>query len=196
MLSLSQTPPLFTKYFFKYYIISISFISCSTNSFSGIFNNFPFLKEDLLLSSCNTNICFSCFSWPIHNTTHNCYFQFLSKFYIFVLLHSQWKLNQFVFCHKLGKKLIQFLFQHTNTLIFLLLLLFPTGFPVNETPIVSPMPCNNIAPIPTADFIVPLYTVPASVIPYVYRIINFSESNVYACTLKGTFDAFIDTTIS
>ena len=38
-----------------------------------------------------------------------------------------------------------------------------TGSPVRDTLIVSPI--ESIAPIPTADFIVPLHTVPASVMP-------------------------------
>ena len=40
-----------------------------------------------------------------------------------------------------------------------------TGSSVKETLIVSPIPLDKIAPIPTADFIEPLYIVPDSVIP-------------------------------
>ena len=40
-----------------------------------------------------------------------------------------------------------------------------SGFPVSETRIVSPIPSANNAPIPTADFMTPVLTVPASVMP-------------------------------
>ena len=40
-----------------------------------------------------------------------------------------------------------------------------TGSPVSETLIVSPMPSASNVPIPTADLMIPEFTVPASVIP-------------------------------
>ena len=40
-----------------------------------------------------------------------------------------------------------------------------TGSPVSETRMVSPIPLERMAPMPTADFTVPLQSVPASVMP-------------------------------
>ena len=40
-----------------------------------------------------------------------------------------------------------------------------TGSSVKETRIVSPIPCNSSAPIPTALFTIPASVVPASVTP-------------------------------
>ena len=40
-----------------------------------------------------------------------------------------------------------------------------TGSPVKEMRNVSPMPSASKAPIPTADLIIPVFTVPASVMP-------------------------------
>ena len=49
--------------------------------------------------------------------------------------------------------------------IIFAVLISSSGDPVNDTRIVSPIPCPRISPRPTEDFILPANNVPASVIP-------------------------------